>query len=174
MIVMIAFFSFQLTLFEKSLIFIPTIYKNIYSYDASIEKSFHDLGKALAKRFPNMVDYAQPAEFWDKYRNSSVRNNNKNNKQTKRNLSRKKKRRTKTNTDDEGEGGCDFDEDIEDSDDFENDEADEVAETTEKYDPNGYDMDDNEQDDEPVMKKSKQKDVTSDEPSIDYIFKPNI
>ncbi|XP_067624836.1 uncharacterized protein Cap-D3 [Eurosta solidaginis] len=60
-----------LNLLEKSLIFIPTIHKCFNNYtDDSLQKSFDDLGHALAKRFPHLIQYAQPTEFWRKYHNS--------------------------------------------------------------------------------------------------------
>ncbi|XP_054082584.1 uncharacterized protein LOC105219195 isoform X2 [Zeugodacus cucurbitae] len=58
-----------LNLLEKSLIFIPTIHGCFTAHnDEALQKAFDDLGYALAKRFPNLVQYAQPAEFWRKYR----------------------------------------------------------------------------------------------------------
>ncbi|CAD7000098.1 unnamed protein product [Ceratitis capitata] len=58
-----------LNILEKSLIFIPTIHKCFTAHsDDALQKAFDDLGHALAKRFPNLVQYAQPAGFWRKYR----------------------------------------------------------------------------------------------------------
>ncbi|XP_017476696.1 PREDICTED: uncharacterized protein LOC108366748 [Rhagoletis zephyria] len=63
-----------LVLLEKSLIFIPTIYGCFTAQmtDDSLQKAFDDLGFALAKRFPNLVQYAQPSAFWKKYSNKVV------------------------------------------------------------------------------------------------------
>ncbi|XP_053957875.1 uncharacterized protein LOC128863016 [Anastrepha ludens] len=59
-----------LNLLEKSVIFIHTIHSCFTAHtDDSLQKAFDDLGFALAKRFPNLVQYAQPTEFWSKYRN---------------------------------------------------------------------------------------------------------
>ncbi|XP_065355680.1 condensin-2 complex subunit D3-L [Calliphora vicina] len=160
-----------LTLLEKSLIFIPTIYKNIDSYDDSINKSFDDLCKALAKRFTNLVDYAQPAEFWNKYRTAKVATNNKSKKQTKRKTPKKKKRKIKTDTDDEDE-----DDDEEDDDEFENELDDEFLGPEKKSNQKkcNEDSDSSETEDEPLVKRSKKKGIVCTEPSMDYIFKPNI
>lgn len=66
------FVAFQLNLLEKSLAFISIIHSNTKDLDATIVKSFDELGLALAQRFPNLIDYAQPAEFWNKYRKKTT------------------------------------------------------------------------------------------------------
>lgn len=166
----------QLTLLEKSLIFIPTIYKNIHTHDDSIQKYFDDLCKALAKRFTNLIDYAQPAEFWNKYRTSKIANNRGNKKPIKRKTPKKKKRKTKRDTDDEE---ADDDEDDEESD---NDDDEDFMATKERNKEkknsehqleSNEDDEDDEEDDEPLIKKPKRKAVCT-EISMDYIFKPNI
>ncbi|XP_061386996.1 uncharacterized protein LOC133321941 [Musca vetustissima] len=93
-----------MTLLEKSLIFIPTIYQNIHAHDTSIQESFDDLCKALYKRFPNLVDYAQPAEFWNKYRKSKVITAKKSAKR--KTPKKKKKRKSAANRDSESEGSA--------------------------------------------------------------------
>ncbi|XP_046801145.1 uncharacterized protein LOC111681677 [Lucilia cuprina] len=163
-----------LTLLEKSLIFIPTIYKNIHSYDNSIDKSFDDLCKALAKRFTNLVDYAQPAEFWNKYRTSKVANNSKGKKPTKRKTPKKKKRKAQTDTDDDEDDDAE-DDNEEDDNDYENEnEVCEEEKTKNKKYSNSSDSNEDEEDNEPLIKRPKKKAVISTELSMDYIFKPNI
>nr|XP_014103262.1 uncharacterized protein LOC106627609 isoform X1 [Bactrocera oleae] len=62
-----------LNLLEKSLIFIPNIHRCFTAHtDDALQKAFDELGYALAKRFPNLVHYAQPAEFWRKYREKII------------------------------------------------------------------------------------------------------
>lgn len=159
-----------MTLLEKSLIFIPTIYKNIHTHDESIKKSFDDLCKALGKRFTNLVDYAQPAEFWNKYRTSKVANNVNNNK--KRKTPKKKKCKTKSDTDEEDDDDSKDDEDLKNDDEefVETDDKSYRKKLSEELESN----DDEEDVNEPLIKRSKKKSIISTEISMDYIFKPNI
>lgn len=68
------------------MIFIPVIHGCFTAHtDEAFQKAFDDLGYALAKRFPNLVQYAQPAEFWLKYREKILPTSpSKQNKQSKR------------------------------------------------------------------------------------------
>lgn len=55
------------------MIFIPNIHRCFTAHtDDALQKAFDELGYALAKRFPNLVHYAQPAEFWRKYREKII------------------------------------------------------------------------------------------------------
>uniref|UniRef100_A0A1I8PIM8 Uncharacterized protein n=2 Tax=Stomoxys calcitrans TaxID=35570 RepID=A0A1I8PIM8_STOCA len=150
-----------MTLLEKSLIFIPTIYQNVKIHDTSVEASFDDLCKALYKRFPNLVDYAQPAEFWNKYRKSKVATGKK---VPKRKTPKKKKRRV--NKDSENEDSNEEDNDEEDDDDVDGAESSKSNES--------------DTDDEVLLCKKSRLQKTTDaafthsQLSMDYIFKPNL
>lgn len=151
-----------MTLLEKSLIFIPTIYKNIHKHDNTIDKSFDDLCNALAKRFPNLVDYAQPAEFWNKYRKSKIVTPKK---PAKRKTPKKRKRKSNRISDDENS-----------AEEAEEDEIDNENDDVESTKNNESDSDD-----EPLLSKKlkpshtkNRKDVTYSQLSMDYIFNPNL
>uniref|UniRef100_A0A1I8N774 Uncharacterized protein n=1 Tax=Musca domestica TaxID=7370 RepID=A0A1I8N774_MUSDO len=154
-----------MTLLEKSLIFIPTIYQNIHKYDETVQHSFDDLCKALYKRFPNLVDYAQPAEFWNKYRKSKVVAATTGKKTPKRKTPKKKKKRKQTIRDSESEAS-----EAEENNDSEQDNASDAESAN-----------DSDTDDEILtVKKTKlmEKQITNNKTcsqlSMDYIFKPNI
>ncbi|XP_073826678.1 chromosome associated protein D3 isoform X2 [Musca autumnalis] len=154
-----------MTLLEKSLIFIPTIYKNIHSHDNSIQESFDDLCKALYKRFPNLVDYAQPAEFWNKYRKSKVVVTGK--KSVKRKTPKKKKKRKPRDSECEGSAA----EEEDDNDGDQDDDADAESNKSNESDS----------DDEilnvkrsKIVEKQNSTSITYSQLSMDYIFKPNI
>ncbi|XP_055837602.1 uncharacterized protein LOC129906003 [Episyrphus balteatus] len=59
-----------LTTLEKSIVHVITISENLSTKNDLIKKSIDELAKALAQHFPNIIDFAQPAEFWNKYRQS--------------------------------------------------------------------------------------------------------
>lgn len=104
-----------MTVMEKSLIFIPTIYENLNQpIDPEVEKSFNSVCKALAKKFPNLVEYAQPPKFWKKY-NYKVNTN----------LSKRKSRKKRENlNDDVDEVDQNASRDNSDGSDFDSDESD--------------------------------------------------
>lgn len=129
--------------------------------------------KALAKRFTNLIDYAQPAEFWNKYRISKVADTNGKSKNVKkRNISKKKKRKSRKVTDDEDDSNDDVESANEDDDD-------EYVEHEDKNNQRKYsdesDLNDSDEDNEPLVKRRKIKSgISCGELPMDYIFKPNI
>lgn len=161
-----------MALLEKSLIFIPTIYKNVHTHDNTIQKSFDDMCKALQKRFPHLVDYAQPAEFWNRYRKSKVVSSS-SKKAVKRKTPKKKKRKANQDSEieDSGEEGPmeEYNNEGDDDDDDYNDGKSSKS-------------NDSDTDDETLVAKRarvmlssvKKGNVTYSQLSMDYIFKPNL
>uniref|UniRef100_A0A1B0ANX6 Condensin complex subunit 1 C-terminal domain-containing protein n=1 Tax=Glossina palpalis gambiensis TaxID=67801 RepID=A0A1B0ANX6_9MUSC len=104
-----------MTVMEKSLIFIPTIYENLNQpIDPEVEKSFNGVCKALAKKFPNLMEYAQPPKFWKKY-NCKVNTNPR---------KRKSRNRRENLNDDADEVDHNSSRDNSDESDFDSDESD--------------------------------------------------
>lgn len=160
-----------MALLEKSLIFIPTIYKNVHTHDNTIQKSFDDMCKALQKRFPNLVDYAQPADFWNRYRKSKVVTSSAK-KAVKRKTPKKKKR--KANQDSENENSSEEEHMEEYNNDGDDDDDDNDGKSSKSND--------SDTDDETLVAKrarvmlsgAKKGNVTYSQLSMDYIFKPNL
>ncbi|XP_055920724.1 condensin-2 complex subunit D3 [Eupeodes corollae] len=96
-----------LTTLEKSIVHVITISEALGSQNDSIRKSIDELAKELAHQFPNIIDFAQPAEFWNKYRKS-----------IKTTTSTPKKRKLSAEEDDLD--GIDFDDDPFDQDGIDN------------------------------------------------------
>ncbi|XP_030380641.1 uncharacterized protein LOC115628597 [Scaptodrosophila lebanonensis] len=58
---------------ESCLRYVEESFCNLNSVmSPKLQQSYNKLCKALNMRFPNLVQFAQPAQFWDKYRNAKT------------------------------------------------------------------------------------------------------
>jgi len=67
------YFRLQLKQLERCLRYVEETHRNLKSaMSPELRHTFENFCRALAMRFPNYIEFAQPAQFWQKYRSSKT------------------------------------------------------------------------------------------------------